>query len=308
MLERLVHRIPGPLWVGLAAFLWATDALVRYPSISSIDPSFIVLFEHCLAILLLAPTVIKQGAAAFRGLRLSGWLAAILSGLCGSAGGTILFTASFRYINPSVAVLLQKLQPVFVVAIAALFLRERPTRRFYAWATLALLAAAILSFPDLNFHFLIDQDPHSIGVQYALGAALLWAGATVTGKKLLEQTSAQLATFWRFFFGWIGMLAFYQLADLPIDSAWLTHSSHLIPLFYLSLIPGIFAIYIYYVGLARTPASVTSFIELIYPIGAIALNTLILQTPLEPTQLLAGGVLILSVAQLSGATHSSSKK
>ena len=39
------------------------------------------------------------------------WLAVAFCGAGGSALATILFTASFHYVNPSVTILLQKLQP-----------------------------------------------------------------------------------------------------------------------------------------------------------------------------------------------------
>jgi drug/metabolite transporter (DMT)-like permease len=73
----------------------------------------------------------------------------------------------------------------------------------------------------------------------------------------------------------------------------------LLSLCYLGLVPGFLAIFIYYKGLAKTQANVTSFIELLFPIGSVFLNTIFLHTPLEPVQLIAGGVLLFAVTMIS---------
>ncbi len=289
--------------VATAALLWATDALVRYPAIRSLDPTFIVFFEHILAVLILLPWVLYKYPKRLFDLNFTEWLTAIFSGIGGSALATIFFTASFLYINPSVSVLLQKLQPIFVVLIAFAVLGERPKRSFYFWAIIALSAGIVLTFPDLQFRFLLeDVNLTSRGFHYAFGAAFLWAASTVTGKFLLKRTPVVLATFWRFFFGLVGLLAILGVShnpDLQLITDFHFISKNAFPLFYLSLIPGMFAMMVYYGGLARTPASATTFIELIYPIGAIILNTVFLHTPLETVQTGAGIMLLFAVAMIS---------
>src|SRR5690349_12578095 len=103
------------LLVAFAAVLWATDALVRYPAAGIIDPTFLVFIEHLLVVIVLLPFIVYYyGTKAFD-LSLKEWLAAAFTGIGGSALGTVFFTASFLYVNPSVSVLLQKLQPIMVV-------------------------------------------------------------------------------------------------------------------------------------------------------------------------------------------------
>lgn len=290
----------GPSLVAFAAFLWATDALIRYPSISRLDPTFIVWFEHVLGVILLLPWILWKNKNEIFSLSFKSWVSALFSGVGGSAIATVFFTASFIYVNPSVSVLLQKLQPVLVVLIAYPILGERPERKFYIWGFVALLAGIVLSFPDLNFDFLSSGvDLHSKGIQYAFGAALLWAASTVSGKTLLQETSPTLATFWRFFFGLVALSLIMVVAGNLPDTSVLQSKETLFVLFYLSLIPGIFAMLIYYRGLSRTPASVSTFIELVYPIGAVILNTAFLHTPLVPIQIIAGLILTFAVAMIS---------
>ena len=291
----------GPLLVAFAGFLWATDALVRYPAIDRVDPTFIVFVEHILAVMILLPWLMYKQRDQIFSLNAREWAAAAFSGIGGSALGTVLFTASFLYINPSVAVLLQKLQPIMVVIIAYLMLGERPNKKFYFWGVIAFGAGLVLSFPDLDFHFLYSGvDLHSKGIQYAFGAALLWAASTVTGKVLLQRTRPVLATFWRFFFGFLGLLVILALAksSLPWSMAF-SNQANVFSLLYLSLIPGLLAMLVYYSGLSKTSAGVSTFIELVYPIGAVALNTIFLHTPLGTVQTIAGAILVFAVAMIS---------
>ena len=299
------RRLGGPTLVGLAAFFWATDSLVRYPAISQIDPSFIVLFEHALAMLVFFPWIYWRMIRTRRLWTLyrmspKAWALLAFIGVGGSAIGTVLFTASFKYVNPSVSVLLQKLQPVLVVLIATVFLGERPSRKFYLAGVVAVLAALVLSFPDLNFDPLVnDLDPRSRGVHYSLGAALLWAGATVAGKTLLREVEPRIATFWRFGFGLLGMVVLCALSgQMPAFHhlyVWPTMAT----LLYLAFIPGLIAMLIYYIGLAQTPATLSTIIELIYPACAVVLNSVFLHTSFLPLQWAAAAVLIAAVGVIS---------
>lgn len=300
MLSKATKNLGGPLLVGTAAFLWATDALIRYPAIGSVDPTFIVFVEHVLAFFILLPWMLYKYKNQLFSLNSKEWISAIFSGVGGSALGTVFFTASFLYINPSVAVLLQKLQPIMVVLIAYLFLGEKPMRKFYIWGVVALFAGVVLSFPDFNFRFLSDGlELRSKGIHYAFGAAFLWAASTVSGKILLKRTPASLAIFWRFTFGMIALAILMALAKQNMSWHAMKDSTTCFSILYLSLIPGLFGMCIYYLGLSRTPAGVTTFIELLYPIGAVVLNTIFLHTPLEPVQIGAGLLLVLAVGMIS---------
>jgi drug/metabolite transporter (DMT)-like permease len=55
----------------------------------------------------------------------------------------------------------------------------------------------------------------------------------------------------------------------------------------------------YYAGLKRTPASVTTLVELLFPISAVLLNALFLGVKLDLNQLAAGALLLFSVTRIS---------
>lgn len=296
----MLAKVPGPLLVGLGAMLWATDTLFRLPNVSRLDPVFIVFLEHLIALAVLAPFMFYKHGQSLLKLKLFEWVAAALIGAGGSALALIFFTASFRFVNPSVSILLQKLQPILVLILAFIFLKERPGRNFFGWALLAFIAAIVLSFPDLDFDFL-DRgfDVRSRGVSYALAAAGLWAIATVAGKALLNRTTPGVATFWRFAFG-LGALTgllIFSGARAEWSVAWRPEVFQ--SLIYMSLVPGLLAMVIYYQGLNRSAASVATFMELLFPVAAVAINTYFLNEPLNPTQLVAGSTLLLAVTMIS---------
>src|SRR5690348_8240011 len=106
MKSSLAKYVPlGPALVVTACFLWATDALVRYPAIESIDPTLLVYVEHVLAVLILFPWIYWKRRKEIFSLTPQEFLAAAFSGVGGSAIATVVFTASFLYVNPSVSVL-----------------------------------------------------------------------------------------------------------------------------------------------------------------------------------------------------------
>jgi len=288
----------GPFLISLAACLWATDALIRYPALhNNLDPFFLVLFEHLLGVLLLFPWFLKNRGLIFK-FHFKQWAATIFTGICGSALGTIFFTLSFLYLNPSIVILLQKLQPLLVVFIAYFFLGERPSSKFYFWAVIAFLSAVALSIPQWNVY---SWPLYLKGLQYALGAMILWSASTITSKFILNAIPPHTALFLRFFFGLIPLILYFFFHQERLLACFsLLHSKKAIwALTYLCLVPGIFAMLIYYYGLNYTPASTAIFIELLYPIAAIILNTTFLHVSFSLIQIIAGTVLIFSIFKLS---------
>lgn len=300
-----LSALTGPALIGVAAMLWATDAIFRLPALQTLDPVSIVLVEHLICLVPLLLWTFGKWRRGTLKLKWYDWVLSFLIGAGGSALATLFFTASFRYVNPSVTILLQKLQPVLVVLFAHLFLKERPKNGFLGWAVAAFLSAFVLSFPDLDFSFLFGGfDLRSRGTLYALGAASLWALSTVAGKVVLRRTGPDVMTFWRYAFGTLALGALLKLgdgADGFVKTASLVSSSTplLGALVYMALIPGLVAMLSYYRGLSKTPASVATFVELLYPVSAVVINTFVLGTPLNPIQIGAAIALLFSVTRLS---------
>jgi drug/metabolite transporter (DMT)-like permease len=67
----------------------------------------------------------------------------------------------------------------------------------------------------------------------------------------------------------------------------------------MSLVSGLLSMLIYYRGLLNTPASVATFVELVYPVSAVLINLWLLHATLTPLQACAGTALVFSVLRIS---------
>jgi drug/metabolite transporter (DMT)-like permease len=299
-MENRLREHAGPFLVGFAAILWATDALFRLPAVKSLSATSIVLLEHAVVVVALLPFMLLKRRRELFAFSRRQWLSLALIGAGASGIATVWFTASFRYTNPSVAILLQKLQPILVILMAYRFLGERPTPKFFAWSSLALVSAVLLSFPEIGFgQSLSGMELKSIGALYALGAASIWATATVAGRAVLMSADFLVLTFWRFFFGLVALSLIFVAEGEPMNWPSLLEPQMVWPLLYMSFVPGLAAMLAYYAGLKRTPASVATIAELLFPVSAVVLNALVLDLSLEPLQIFAGALLLIAVTMIS---------
>src|SRR4029078_12766448 len=137
----------GPYLVFVAAMLWATDAPFRVHLTQALSSNFIVLGEHLVDVIVVLP-ILVLGFSQLRKLSWREWGAVGVIAIGGSALASVAFTQAFHYVNPSVAILLQKLQPLIAIALAALILKEPLHPRYWLWAAIALFGAYIISFPS----------------------------------------------------------------------------------------------------------------------------------------------------------------
>jgi drug/metabolite transporter (DMT)-like permease len=287
------------LFVIVGAGLWATDTLFRQPLAEELSSLTIVLVEHLFAtaaaFLWAMATNPKQMLPGWR--ELSG---ALLIGALGSGIATVFFTESLLHVNPSVAVLLQKIQPVLVIALSAVFLSERPSGFFLVWATIAIGSAYLLSFPQGVPSGALDQ-PASAGVAMALLAAAFWAISTVIGKAVLHKTPVSVLSFWRFFAGLLATWALSRLspqARLEIPFV-LREMSVLRSIGAMALIPGFLGVLLYYHGLRKVRASAATVLELSFPLSAVLINSQVLGFELQPMQKIAGALLLTAIIGLA---------
>jgi DME family drug/metabolite transporter len=252
-------RIPGVIFVAVAASMWGTDALFRRPLAQSTSAATIVFGEHVILVAVTLPLLLPALRAVFAaGARYVA--AAVAIGAGASATATILFTQAFVHGDPITPVVLQKVQPLVVVAGARVFLGEEPRRRFAWFVVPALAGVWLIAFPhpwDVQAHGLTP-------VAEALGAAGLWGLGTVFGRFLTQRLPFQQVTTLRFGFGLVGSAIALPLVGGAAyagahDTLWIA---------YLALVTGLAALTLYYYGLLRTPATLASLAELAYPLTA----------------------------------------
>jgi drug/metabolite transporter (DMT)-like permease len=288
----------GPGLILLAAFLWALDGILRR-SLYSLPPITIVFYEHLIGLLILLPFFLYTS----RGEKLTKreWGAIFLVGTLSSVLGTLWFTTALLktgFIAFSVVFLLQKLQPVFTMATAAIVLKEKITKDYIAWAGLALVSAYFVTFPLGKVNLTTGRDG-LIAALFAVGAAIAWGSTTAFSRYALLKHSPTYIAGLRFMIAAVFalILAFFLPGTLPTFNA--IQAADLWRLLAIALSTGMVALWIYYQGLKQTEAKVATILELIFPMTAVFIDIFLYHTVLHWSQYLAAIVLIYAVSRVS---------
>jgi drug/metabolite transporter (DMT)-like permease len=278
----------GVAAVAVAAGLWGMDALLRNPLAESTQAATIVFGEHVVLVAVLFPLVLTALPALWRaGPRYVA--AGVVVGVGASALATILFTEAFVRGDPVTPVVLQKVQPLVAVLLAATILGERPRPRFGLFLLAGLAGVWLTVFPSP-----FDVSVHGTeAALLALAAACLWALGTVLGRFLALRLAFQQVTAVRFAFGLPASFVAVLVLGAPFRASW--HDLFFIAL--LALVTGLVALLLYYWGLKRTPASVAAIAELTFPVVAISVGYLAFDETLTASQL-AGVALTSFVVML----------
>ena len=290
------------LLVAVGAAMWGTDGILRVPLLEVASPSQIVLLEHLILLLYSVPAVVL-GWRFFRGLGAAQWVALLIIGWGGSALATLLFTTAFDVGNPTVVILLQKTQPLFAIALAAILLRERLGWAYWPCFAVAMVGAYLISFGDLS-PFGALGSAEAIAAALALGAALLWGSSTVLGRLVLKDMPFNTLTGARLLLA-VPLLAGIVIAQGSVGGLAAGFASEPGRVILLALIPGLLALLLYYRGLTGTRASYATLAELAFPATAVVLNWTFLGVGVSANQVL-GFVLLWSAVFVLGYLNAKS--
>lgn len=290
----------GIVFVILAGILWAIDTLVRYPLLySGVSAEAIVFTEHLFLSFVFIPILFKD-LKKLGGIKLSSIFYFVIIGVCGSAIGTLTFTKAFMLINPSLVILLQKLQPIIAITLASVLLQEKIKKEFLIWAVVALIGGFLISSPDimpgltqLDFSMALLSQKAIWGYTLALIAVFSWGASTVAGKKLSGQGYDEIQIMGgRFVLGLVFMtfLVVYRLGGLSLTLSAPTYGKILV----MVLVSGLAGMYFYYKGLKLISARACALAEMFFPFSAVVINWVILGAKLLPIQIVGACLLIIS--------------
>lgn len=290
----------GALLIFIAAVLWGIDGVLRR-SLYGLPPITIVFFEHLIGALLLLPFVVRGWQKEV--LTKHEWGALSVVALFSGVLGTLFFTTALLkvgFIAFSVVFLIQKLQPIFAVASAAVFLKERVTREYVAWAALALVAGYFVTFP-FGVVNTGEGGAYISAALFALLAAICWGASTALSRYALLSHSDTFITGLRFLLTLpIALLLVFALNAAPSLTEITAYQIGTLCLIAIST--GAAALWIYYRGLRTTSASVSTIVELAFPLTAIFIDYFLYGTLLSWTQYLAAAVLLFAMYRVS-LTH-----
>ena len=262
----LVDRFSVVL-IAVAATLWASDTYFRAQLIGHLKPTEIVLLEDALITLFLVVFLVR-GIPEMRRLSWRGWLAMGLIGLGPQAIATILFTTSFSYGHYAETFVLQQTQPLIAILLAWIVLGERRRPWFWAAAAVAVAGVYLVVFAqNLAAPFSDLQHGRLEAGLYALGAAALWASGTVLGRFVLGKLSFPTTTALRFTLALPVLIVIVLVQSGPSGFSHY-HAADALPFLGIALIPGLFALLLYYRALASTPATLATVAEMAFPVAA----------------------------------------
>lgn len=296
-----VSLVKGSFAVGFSAILWGFDGVVLTPQLYRLDVFYVVFILHLVPFALMNLFLFRE----YGQLKLMGRqdiITFLLIAFFGGAVGTLaivkaLFLLNFNHL--SVVVLLQKLQPVFAIALASILLKEKLRQRYLLWAFIAITSGYFLTFgwawPDF------DTGGETVKASLlALLAAFSFGSSTVLSKKILGNYSFVTSTFYRYGFTSLIMLIIMILMG-DFTSFAVTSSKEWFFILLIGLTTGSGAIFLYYYGLRKVKAMTATISELMFPVSAVIFDYLINGSLLRPVQWVAAALMVFAIIRLNSA-------
>jgi len=281
--------------VALCGILRSTDLYFRNPVIASLPVVVLIAWEHLVNLALVSPLFWLKRRQ-FRQIVARDVFYFVMVGFGASAMGVLCFTEAFLYINPALAVLMQKLQPVMTITLGIILLREKVNRRFFGWAALAIICSYFVSF-GLADPFTGEWKKSAIGAGLAVAAAFFWGSGTIWGKILLQKYDQSFVLACRFLLGSLFTVSLALVFHGSLKAEMVINQGLYKSIFYMATISGVLATSFFYAGLKWVKASVASILELFFPVSSVLIMWLSFNRPITAIQIGAALVMFFAVYQ-----------
>jgi len=203
--------------------------------------------------------------------------------IVGTLVADLLYFFALTMIPVINAVLIGHMQPIFIVVMGWVVLRQDKLNRFdYIGILVMILSAVFVTSGSLERLFSLQLG--SYGDLIVLGATITWATAAIVMRRFLRDVHAGVLTFYRFF-----------LASLVFSGFLLINNGFFIQNYYqiiLGVLIGVGTV-LYYEGLKRIKAAQVGALELSTPLFAAVLGFFVLNESIMGLQLI--GILLLLV-------------
>ena len=293
----------GILAVCIAAAAWGVDGVLLTPNLMNksgypLDASYVVWTVHLIPFILMNFIFYKYYKL-LRSFTISDFAYLFGVAFFGGALGTLcivkaLFLVNFQ--NLTIITLLQKLQPIFAIALSVLILKETISKNYYLWAIIALASGYIMTF-GFNLPKAVGDNVIQASL-YALLAAFSFGSSTVFSKKLLIKYSVNCITFFRY--GMTTVIAFFfVLVNHSLSEIYNTPIKSWILFIIIAFTTGSGAMFLYYYGLKKVKASISTICELFFPITAAILDTIFNNNNMSVVQWVAAAIMIFAIIKLS---------
>ncbi len=280
-----------------AAILWSFDGVLRQ-NLYALPSFLIVALEHLIGAIIFFPLLLK-GWKEVSALQQRGWISVLWISVCGGILGTFFYTKALSYVNYidlSVVVLLQKFQPIFAIALAAIVLKEKITIRFLVLAVAAIVGGYFVTFGNQPLNEWSDKT--MIAALLSLLAAFSWGSSTVLGKHALNRLAFETVTSLRLTVTGAIML-FILISTGQAETISQVNIENWKYIFIIVLSTGSLALFIYYYGLNHLPASHVTLYELFWPLSAVTMDWYLYGRVMSLVQWLGAALLLGAILLLS---------
>src|SRR3954447_9150080 len=281
-------------WLIFAAlgFFWGSSYLfIKIGVDHGLEPFTLIMFRLLIGFCLLASVVAIAREPLPREPRMYGHLFVMGTINIAVPFGLITFAEQLPSIDSSLASVINSAVPLFVIVIAAIFLRgEAITVNRLAGLAVGFVGVALLVGFDLT-----DLGSSSaVGELALLGATLSYAVGNVYAKAHVHGLRPMIPALFQVFFGLVvtGTLAF--LTERPLAVAWVPES--IVAVVWLGLLGSGLAYLSYFRILQHWGATRTSLVAYLLPVYGIALGALVLHEGIEPSTLVGTVLIIAGIA------------
>ncbi len=278
----------GILSVLLASFLWALEPVLAKLSYQNSD------FQHTLAVraILVTFTALVYGGITNKAnfkidrRQLS---ALVYVAVVANILGDIAYFFALTQVPVTNAVVIGYMQPIFIVMMGFLILREDRLSRFDYLGIMVMMMAGLLIATRSSENLLMLR-LGTYGDLVVLSATVAWSTTTIAVRKYLREMNAGVVTFYRFLFASLALAAYLVFSsDLGAVNMYQVM---------IGIVVGVGTI-LYVEGLKRNKAAEVSALELSTPFFAAVLSFLALGELVTQMQIVGMVLLLIGVFFLS---------
>ena len=239
----------------MAPVIWGSSYIVTTTLLPGQDPFLVALLRALPAGLLLLAVVRRLPPLAML------WKITLLGALNFAVFWSCLFLAAYR-LPGGVAATLGAAQPLFVIALSALWLQVPPRAQAVGAALIGMLGVALLV---LSPEAALD----AVGVLAGIGGAASMAAGIVLSRKWQGDIPPLTLTAWQMTAGGLLLL---PVVALRLESWPVLDGGNLLGLAYMSLIGGALTYVLWFRGLSRIAPAQVSLLGVLSPLTAVVLG------------------------------------
>ncbi|HJO96207.1 MAG TPA: EamA family transporter [Victivallales bacterium] len=299
MNESKMNSSYGLGFIIIAAICWGFSAVVLIPRLYNLPVVFVVFLQHAIPLALLTPFFFKEYKVFFKLPNKDIFILCMIALFSGVIGTLAIVKALFlvHFHNLSVVVLIQKVQPIFAIILAAIFLKECITKKFIFWSIFVFFGIYLITF-GFNHPSIVLNESNFYAYMLSILSALSFALNTVLGKHLTKTVSYTTITFSRFFLGTIFSAVFCLVSGQLFHFDLITMNNFLI-LLAIFVAGGPISMLLYYYGLKYVKASTAAIGEMALPFSVIILDYTINHNSLDLIQWCGATIIIIGIFIIS---------